>query len=170
MVIAKCKECGKEYPLSSRDHLLEFQCECGGELECECGGELEYKEKLEVKNEDSIKMNGIHWKALILGILVTAFLGFLLGLIGIIIATLCVGYSVDRDYKNGAFHGGLSGVIGGSIVLIIGNILKIITLSNHSISEYMLPIITGTLISIIIFGLIGAICGAIGAFLKQKRN
>nr|WP_319374507.1 DUF5518 domain-containing protein [uncultured Methanobacterium sp.] len=162
MVIAKCKECGKEYQLSSRDNLGEFQCECGGELE--------YKENLEVKKEDSIKMKGIHWKTLIFGIVVTAFLGFLLGLIGIIIATLCVGYSVDKNYKNGAIHGGLTGIIGGSIVLIIGNILNIITLSNHSISEYMFPTITGTLISIIIFGLIGAICGAIGALLKQKRN
>jgi hypothetical protein len=162
LVIAKCKQCEKEYQLSSSDNLGDFQCKCGGELD--------YKEKLEVKNEVSIKMNGIHWKTLIFGIVVTAFLGFLLGLIGIVIATLCVGYSVDKNYKNGAIHGGLSGIIGGIIVLVISNILKIITLSNPSNSEYMIPIITGTLTSIIIFGLIGAICGAIGAFLKQKRN
>jgi len=162
LVIAKCKQCEKEYQLSSSDNLGDFQCECGGELD--------YKEKQEVKNEDSIKMKWIHWKTLIFGIVVTAFLGFLLGLIGIIIATLCVGYSVNKNYKNGAIHGGLAGIIGGIIVLVIGNIPKIITLSNHSNSEYIFPLITGTLISIIIFGLISAICGVIGAYLKQKRN
>lgn len=162
MVIAKCKECKKEYQLSSSDNLGDFQCECGGELE--------YKEKLEVKDEDSIKMKGIQWKTLILGIVVTVFLGSLLGLIGIIIATLCVGYSVDRDYKNGAIHGALAGFIGGIIAINIDNIIKIIIFSGHTITEYGLPMITGTLIGIIIYGFTGAICGAIGAFIKQKRN
>jgi MFS family permease len=161
LVIAKCKECGKEYQLSSRDNLGEFQCECGGELE--------YKEKLEVKNEDSIKMKGIHWKTLILGIVVTAFLGFLLGLIGIIIATLCVGYSVDKNYKNGAVHGALAGFIGGFIAVNISNIISIILPSNTNTEFGFLMI--GTLLSfIILYGFTGAISGAIGAFIKQKRG
>jgi hypothetical protein len=162
LVIAKCKQCEKEYQLNSSDNLGDFQCECGGELD--------YKEKLEVKNEDSIKMKGIHWKTLTLGIVVTAFLGFLLGLIGIIIATICVGYSVDRDYKNGAIHGALTGFGGAIIVINIGNIIKIITSSSQINTEFGLLMITGTLIYIIINGFTGAICGALGACIKQKRD
>jgi hypothetical protein len=163
LVIAKCKECKKEYQLSSSDSLGEFQCECGGELD--------YIENLEAENEkDSMKMKRIQWKTLIFGIVVTVFLGFLLGLIGYTISTLCVGYSVDRDFKNGAIHGALAGFIGGIIVINIGNIIKIITLSGQINTEYGLLMITGTLIYIIMYGFTGAICGAIGAFIKQKRD
>ena len=161
MVIAKCRECEKEYQLNSSDNLGDFQCECGGELD--------YVEDFEVKNENSIKMKRIHWNTLILGIIVTAFLGFLLGLIGIIIATLCVGYSVDKNYKNGAVHGALAGFIGGFIAVNIGNIISIILPSPTS-TEFGLLMI-GTLMGfIILYGFTGAICGAIGAFIKQKRS
>ncbi len=33
MVIVKCKICGKEYELSTKDNPNDFQCECGGNLE-----------------------------------------------------------------------------------------------------------------------------------------
>jgi len=161
LVIAKCRECEKEYQLNSSDNLGDFQCECGGELD--------YVDDFEVKNENSIKMKRIHWNTLILGIIVTAFLGFLLGLIGIIIATLWVGYSVDKNYKNGAVHGALAGFIGGFIAVNIGNVINIILPSNTN-TEFGLLLITGTLIGITIYGFTGAICGAIGAFIKQKRS
>ena len=161
MVIAKCRECEKEYQLNSSDNLGDFQCECGGELD--------YFDNFEVENGNSIKMKRIHWNTLILGIIVTAFLGFLLGLIGIIIATLCVGYSVDKNYKNGAVHGALAGFIGGFIAVNIGNVINIILPSNTN-TEFGLLLITGTLIGITIYGFTGAICGAIGAFIKQKRS
>jgi hypothetical protein len=32
LVIAKCKECGKEYQLESNEKPSDFQCDCGGEL------------------------------------------------------------------------------------------------------------------------------------------
>lgn len=161
MVIGKCKACGKEYQLSSSDNPDDFQCECGGELG--------YIGNLESQNEDSIKIIRIHWNTLIVGIVVTTLLSFVLGLIGIIIATTCVGYSVDRDFKNGAIHGALAGFVGGNIIIIMGNVLKIITLSSYINSGYF-PLITETLISILICAFTGAIFGAIGALIKQKRD
>lgn len=115
-------------------------------------------------------MKRIHWNTLILGIVVTAFLGYLLGLTGIIIATICVGYSVNRDFKNGAIHGALAGFLGGIIIITMGNIIKIIISSGYIISEYGILMITGTLISIIISGFTGTICGALGAFIKTKKD
>ncbi len=134
------------------------------------GGSLDYIENFEAKNEDSIRVLGIHWRTLIYGIVIAAFLGFLLGLIGYIIATLSVGYSVGGDYKKGAIHGALAGFVGGIIVISIGNIIKIFTSSGHISTEGNFLIITGTLIGIIIYGITGAICGAIGAFIKQKKD
>lgn len=155
-----CDKCGGCYELQKGESPNDFN------LKCQCGGNLDYVENLHVKKEDSIKPRRINWWTLTIGIVVTVFLGFLLGLIGFIIATTIIGYSVGGDYKNGAIHGALAGIIGGFIVIIIGNILKLIVSPGH----ISLLMIAGTLLGVIIYAIAGVVCGAIGALIKDKKR
>ena len=91
-------------------------------------------------------------------------------IIGYFIATIYVGYTVGGEYRNGADHGAIVGVITG----IIAAILLLIQINPIQLEA----IIGGTLIlfalstsfAIILNGIIGAIGGIIGAFIKGSRS
>ena len=68
----------------------------------------------------------VKWTPVIIGLLIGIILGEILGILtswgdifGYLISTVYVGYSVDKNYTNGAIHGVLVGIVAAIIVLLI---------------------------------------------------
>ena len=115
----------------------------------------------------------IKWKVIIigfiLGIILSIFIGAAGGSVGFYLGTLisgiAVGYIVNVNIKNGATHGAIAGVITGIIFVIMSIIAAVVygaweMLGLGAIGEFIL--------SIIIWTILGAIGGIIGALITEK--
>ena len=93
---------------------------------------------------------------------------------GIFIATIFVGYLVDTDYMNGAIHGSLVVLIG----IIIGSFFALFSLTALFTSVATLGNIGALIITIFMYGfigaifnmIIGAIGGVIGVFFSESTS
>jgi len=116
----------------------------------------------------------INWKTVITGSVLAIILNFILsfvtlgGIVGYLIATIYVGYTVGGGYRNGANHGAIVGVIEGIVAVTEigfsagGNQIKVDVGGDLVLFALVL------LIGIIFFGIMGAIGGVIGAFIKES--
>ena len=124
----------------------------------------------------------INWKILIIGLIlaiilskIIGFTGLILGstagiwwnfigqVIGYILATIYVGYTVGGDYINGGIYGAFICVIGG----IIGGILSIIIYSAvFGAFEVTIGSVIGLIPDAILYGIVGSIGGIIGTIIK----
>jgi hypothetical protein len=115
----------------------------------------------------------INWKVVIIGLLILLTLeiirytvfGAFGGIIEYLLATIYVGYAVGGDYRNGAVHGALLGII----FVMISEILLIV-LIRGLIEEFIVMIVFLTLFRAISFGIIGLIGGIIGTFIKKSKS
>ena len=118
----------------------------------------------------------IDWKTVIIGSVLGILLNFIFsfvpvgGLIGYLVAIIYVGYTVGGGYRNGANHGAIVGVIEGIVAATEigffagGNQIAILGSGNLDIFAFVL------LVAIMLFVIMGAICGVIGAFIKGSRS
>lgn len=112
-----------------------------------------------------------NWKYIILGIifsfLIYGIIYLIIGdsnfFIGLITATLIVGYLVDDDLKNGATNGVMVGLLGYIISFIYSLLI-------HGMTGINIMSISIIIAGIIIFSIIGALGGAIGVLIKKQRN
>ncbi|MFA0834002.1 MAG: DUF5518 domain-containing protein [Methanobacterium formicicum] len=116
----------------------------------------------------------IEWKTVLIGVIMTFVLMFifgfatgifLLGFFGFIIAIIYVGYAVGKDFKTGALHGGLVGliviIIAESMIILIGKSIEGDLLSNVTI-YYLLK-------AILVTTIVGAIGGLFGSVIKINK-
>lgn len=116
----------------------------------------------------------IEWKTVLIGVIMTFVLMFifgfatgifLLGFFGFIIAIIYVGYAVGEDFKTGALHGGLVGliviIIAESMIILIGKSIEGDLLSNVTI-YYLLK-------AILVTTIVGAIGGLFGSVIKINK-
>ena len=150
-----CSKCGKEYELKDDEKPSNYQCDCGGKLD--------YKKNI----DDPDKL--VDWRAFIFKVIATAFLGLFLGWFGYIIATILIGYYVNRSYKHGAVNGALAAFIASVIIVIYSDILY--TIINGSIGfDTGFRIVEGSILGVVVYTTTGAIGGLIGVFIKNKRS
>ena len=114
----------------------------------------------------------ISWKNIIIGLVLAIILGNLLSMvtalssyIGFLLATIYVGYAVEGDYKNGAVNGALVGVIAAIIIGIITMVTSGVLAEGFT---FILPVLL--LIGAVVYGIIGAVGGIIGIFIKEMRS
>jgi hypothetical protein len=113
----------------------------------------------------------INWKAILIGLAILLILeiirfsvfGAFGGIIEYLLATTVVGYMVGGDYRNGAVHGLLVGII---FALISGIVLM--ALIGGLTEEIMVIIISTAVFRAISFSIIGLIGGIIGVFIKKS--
>ena len=116
----------------------------------------------------------VNWRTVIIGfilaVVLSEFLGFIgltIGaafgsnvsntgqIIGYLLATIYVGYSIDGNYINGAIYGAIIGFIGGLVSLIVtGAIFGTFVVTTGSLTVLALESI--------LYGITGAIGGIIG--------
>lgn len=92
-MIAKCKECDKEYNVKFSDKLSNFECECGGELVKQINlpkGAIYLQEDLNKLSEEfqDIKKISIDYSALGIALVLGVFVGWIPGWILIYILYL----------------------------------------------------------------------------------
>ena len=114
----------------------------------------------------------INWKNIIIGLVLAIILGNLLSMvtglssyIGFLLATIYVGYAVGGDYTNGAINGALVGVIAAIIVGIIVMITSGVLAEGFT---FILPVLL--LMGAVVYGIVGAVGGIIGIFIKERRS
>ncbi len=107
---------------------------------------------------------------MIIGIILSTALAILFKMIagvwgeymGLLLATIYVGYSISGEYKNGAVYGLLVGIIGGIIVgilTIMGFKVLLVAAGTAAGPDILIELI-------IIWAVIGAIGGTIGVIIK----
>lgn len=115
----------------------------------------------------------LNWKSLSIGLILAVVLYFMflsfdlgfLSILGFIVAPLIGGYIVGVDAKTGAINGAIIGLFG---IIIVSLLLFVIY------TYYLNPAVTltfkgaSTIIGLIIYAIIGAICGATGAIIKNR--
>lgn len=115
----------------------------------------------------------LNWKSLGFGLILAVilyfmFLSFGLGFLSIlsfIIAPLIGGYIVGVDAKIGAIHGAIIGFFGSIIAILLLFVLVSTYSSQQMILTNNLPV---AIVVFIIYAVIGAIFGAIGAIVKNR--
>ena len=117
----------------------------------------------------------VKWTHIINGLVIAVLLGLILGILtswgdilGYLIATIYVGYSVNGDYMNGAIHGVIVGAVSAVIVLILSLIGLSALFADVAVVSGLVAIVTVLIFAIIIGGIIGAIGGIIGGLIKSK--
>ncbi|QUH22381.1 DUF5518 domain-containing protein [Methanobacterium alkalithermotolerans] len=121
-------------------------------------------------------MMEVHWKKVRKGLLLSLLLWLILGelagdlggIIGFILATLFVGYRVGEGYKSGALHGALVGLVGGIIGGSVIGILYILGLGSTAQALWPVTGIVEAILIIILYGVFGAISGAVGSIIKKS--
>lgn len=115
----------------------------------------------------------LNWKSLGFGILLAVVLYFMflsfglafLSILSFILAPLIGGYIVGGDAKTGAIHGLIIGLVG-SIVAILLLVVLVTTYSTQQI--VLLNNLTAAIVVFVIYAIIGAAFGALGAVVKNK--
>lgn len=169
-----CDKCKGYYELQPGESPEDFSDQC------QCGGILKYTnenpENIENNSQKQIKLK---WKSIICGILLAFLLSILFSLaghdiylIGFLMATIYVGYTVGGNYKNGAIHGIVVGVIVAVILNIISMILML-HLLEYGVAKFgvitaLSPLIKSFLTTLAIAGIIGMAGGLIGNFIKDR--
>lgn len=111
-----------------------------------------------------------NWKAIIIGFILTVILAlFLNPLIGefgsyisIIIAGITVGYLIKGNFRSGAIHGALIGVIGGLFGIIILFLVGGFLIINAEGFNF--------LIRMVIDIVLGAVGGALGTIFVDRKQ
>ncbi|GAB4312958.1 MAG: hypothetical protein Kow0019_12140 [Methanobacteriaceae archaeon] len=110
------------------------------------------------------------YREILIGILTVLILSIVLGLLagsigsiaGFIIASIMIGYRVNRDISNGAIYASISCLLAGVIFTLAMLIMS--TISHVGPGTDMMEFgFTGIIIGLMVNAVIGAICGAIGA-------
>ena len=83
---------------------------------------------------------------------------------GLFLATVYVGFSVSGNYTNGTIHGALAGIIGA----IITEILVIVGFKSLMGIMEVTAGLDVMLMSIIVWAVVGAIGGTVGAIIKES--
>lgn len=137
------------------------------------------------------------WKSVILGVIITLILslvlarnvigGLMAGIIGFLIAGLIVGYLTDSetehvsiighltssDRENVAINGAVAGFIGGFIFVLIGTVMNSFIYPVGTNRDLLIMFIAGgvpvAVIAGIFYGVICAVGGVIGVFIKRSR-
>jgi len=110
------------------------------------------------------------YREILIGILTVLILSIVLGLLagsigsiaGFIIASIIIGYRVNRDISNGAIYGSISCLLAG-VIFTSAMLLMNIIISAGPGSDMMEFGFTGIFIGLMINAVIGAVGGAIGA-------
>ena len=130
-------------------------------------------ENIPTTNIKKVMRMTINWKSLGFGLILAVLLYFMflsfgigyLGILSFVIASLIGGYIVGGDAKTGAIHGAIIGFFG-SIITIL---LLVILISFYSPQQISLSNnIPVAIVVFIIYAVIGAIFGAIGAVIKNR--
>lgn len=116
----------------------------------------------------------IDWKTVLIGSILAIILTFILSIIpfggtfGYLAAAIYVGYTVGGEYMNGGKHGAIVGFITGiimvTIILIIPRMNNIGVLLGDYLNLFLFTL------TIVFFGIIGAIGGFIGIFIKRRES
>ncbi|OEC87670.1 MULTISPECIES: DUF5518 domain-containing protein [Methanobacterium] len=137
------------------------------------------------------------WKSVILGSIIALILslvlarnvigGLMAGIIGFLIAGLMVGYLTDIEIehisiighltssntKNAAINGAVAGFIGGLIFVLIGTVTNSFIYPVGTNRDLLIMFIAGgvpvAVIASIFYGVICAVGGVIGVFIKRSR-
>jgi hypothetical protein len=119
----------------------------------------------------------INWKIVVSGFILSIVLALLFEIIagtigsyfGVILAGVIVGYMVNDNIRNGAIHGAIMGVIGG---IILGILVIILVLSIGGTLELLIALggLIEIILTIIIWGVLGAIGGVIGSWIILSRK
>ena len=116
----------------------------------------------------------INWRTLGIGLILAVILSELLGILGLsisaaaglnwgtigqiigyLLATIYVGYSISGNYINGAIYGTIIGFIGGIVSIIIaGTIFGTFEVNSASIMVLVLEAV--------LYGIVGAVGGILG--------
>jgi hypothetical protein len=119
----------------------------------------------------------INWKTILIGSVLAVILNLFFslvvplgGFVGLLAATIYVGYKVGGEYRNGVNHGAIVGVISAIIIEIVNLILMGSIQLEVFIGGEVDAFITTLLLGIIVMGIIGAIGGFIGAFKGSKSS
>lgn len=110
----------------------------------------------------------INWKTVIIGLIITIILSAIIpkgGIFALILATIYVGYAIGGNYRNGAINGAIVGVILSIIAGILTDYISGILFEGFSFIIVFLFVIGA-----ITYGIIGAIGGIIGIFIKKRRT
>ncbi len=102
---------------------------------------------------------------IIIGLVIAIILGLVLGnliswgdILGYLIATIYVGYSVGGDYTNGAIHGVLVGTVAAVSVIVISLLFLGVLIVGF---EAVIIVLIIALIIGAIFGVLGGIIGVL---------
>lgn len=112
----------------------------------------------------------INWKIIIIGLVSAKILSFVLGIVlglwsilGYFLAMVYVGYVVGGDYRNGAVHGAIVGVMLGIFNLLI-------LIYNGVFASGFSFLLISLILGVLIFNsIIGAIVGVLGVFIKKIK-
>ncbi len=97
---------------------------------------------------------------IIFALILNPFIGELGSYLSIIISTIIVGYVLNKNIVNGAFHGAIIGIIGALIAIIVLVIIGGFFIIREEI--------VGLSINILIDIILGIIGGAIGSMLSKR--
>ena len=120
----------------------------------------------------------VNWRTVVIGLVLEVILSEFLGVIGIsigavfglngvtigqiigyLLATIYVGYSINGNYMNGAIYGAIIGFIGGLVsIIIVGAMYGTFVVTAGSIMALVLQSI--------LYGIIGAVGGIIGFIVR----
>jgi len=113
----------------------------------------------------------VNWGVVIIGFIlaiVFSLIGGTVGLfgsaVGVLLAGVVVGYMVNKDLMNGVIHGALIGVVGAVILTMFAFIMST---ASPFLAAYMGLTALGSILLAILMGAIG---GAIGSILTEKRG
>jgi hypothetical protein len=120
-----------------------------------------------------VKKEMLNWKSLGFGLILAVILYFMflsfglgyLSILSFIIAPLIGGYIVGIDTKTGAIHGAIIGFFGSIIAILLLVVLITTYSSQQMILLNNLPV---AIVVFIIYAVIGAVFGAIGAIVKNR--
>jgi hypothetical protein len=117
----------------------------------------------------------VDWKPVLIGLIIAVLIGTILGiltswgdLLGYLVGSIFVGYSVAGNYKVGAFHGMIVGVFAAAVVLLLSLLGWGGLYATYVVAAGGMAIVTVLIFAIILGVIVGAVGGIIGVYIKVK--